>query len=79
MLCDGRILLDCCEKACWRSSGSDARSEGEDGEESGGLCEHDVGFAVMYVVGEVVDISWVLGLEKMSRKECRNAPRMSER
>jgi len=78
MSCGRRILLDSGEEACWRSSNNDARSYGEDGEDSGGLCEHGVGYGVVSW-----EESWVLvevgGLQKMSRKDCRNAPRMSER
>jgi len=47
----GRVLacVDSSEKACWRRGGSNARSDSEDSEKSGGLCEHDV---------EIVVVSW---------------------
>lgn len=41
-----RILLDSGEKACRRSSDSDARSDGEYSEDGGGLCEHGVEYGV---------------------------------
>lgn len=47
MWCDRRNILDSGEKACRGRRGSDARGDGEDGEESGGLCEHVVGFVVV--------------------------------
>ena len=77
MWCSGRILLDSGEEACRRSCDSNARSDGEDGEESGGLCEHGVGCAV-----RSRELLWVLvecRVRRMSRKDCRNAPQMSER
>lgn len=55
MWCDRRDVLDSSEKACWRRRGSDARSDGEDSEKSGGLCEHGVGVFCGFVE-EVVGI-----------------------
>lgn len=80
MLCDRRIVLDSSEKACRRSRGGDARSDGEDGEESGGLCEHGVGFVVVsWEKWWVLEGGGVLWLKKVSRKDCRNAPQKSGR
>ena len=76
MWCDRRDALDSSEEACWGRRGSDARSDGEDSEKSGGLCEHDVGFGVVWwEKWWVLEGSGVLWLTRMSRKkECRNAP-----
>ena len=80
MLCDRRNVLDSGEKACWGSRGGDACSDGEDGEEGGGLCEHDVGFVVVsWEKWWVLEGGGVLCLKKVSRKDCRNAPQKSGR
>lgn len=53
MLVDSRrriaelILLDSGEKACRGSSDNDARSDGEDREDGGSLCEHGVNCGVV--------------------------------
>lgn len=62
MLQDWRDILDSSEKACRRRRGSDARSDGEDGEKSRGLCEHGVGFVVVaWEEWWVLESSGVLG------------------
>lgn len=50
-----RILLDGGKEACRGSCDNDARSDGEDGEEGGSLCEHGVNCGVVLGL-EVVDI-----------------------
>lgn len=42
-----RFLLDGSEEACRRGCDSDARGDGQDGEDGGGLCEHGVDFLVV--------------------------------
>lgn len=50
-----RIVLDGGKEACRGSCDNDARSDGEDGEDSGSLCEHGVKLVLFWGL-EVVDI-----------------------
>jgi hypothetical protein len=45
-----RILLDSSEEACRRCCDDDARSDSEDREDGGGLCEHGVDFKVVFLL-----------------------------
>lgn len=73
-----RILLDGSKEACRGSCDGDARGDGQNGEDGGGLCEHGVDF-----LG--VCLWWVKGYQESREKVVdegkvkKDAPQMSGR
>ena len=70
-----RILLDSGKKACRGSSDNDARSDGEDREDGGSLCEHGVN------CGVVLGSKWWKSTSTWDKKDGKNdnAPQKSGR